>query len=173
MDRVEKIGLGGGCHWCTEGIFQMLAGVAQVEQGFIRSDPPSDTWAEGVIVRFDPQVISLPTLIEVHLRTHRATAPFIARSKYRSAVYVEDEDQRKPAIKAIDSLQHEFDDAIETRVLALSGFKFSDEHFRNYYASDPDRPFCRRYIDPKLEIIRRDFAALIASGGQRGTRLEP
>jgi Peptide methionine sulfoxide reductase len=88
IDVIKKIGFGGGCHWCTEGIFQMLAGVTRVEQRFIRSDPPSDTWAEGVIVHFHPSVISLSTLIEVHLRTHRATAPYIARSKYRSAIYV-------------------------------------------------------------------------------------
>src|SRR4051812_44496657 len=80
VDAVEKIGLGGGCHWCTESIFQMLAGVVEVEQGFIRSDPPSDSFAEGVIVHFNPCVIGLPTLVEVHLRTHRATAPFVARS---------------------------------------------------------------------------------------------
>jgi peptide-methionine (S)-S-oxide reductase len=165
MNPVEKIGLGGGCHWCTEGIFQMLAGVAQVEQGFIRSDPPSDTWGEGVIVHFDRSVISLPTLIEVHLRTHGATAPYIAKSKYRSAIYVHDDDQRKRAIDAISSLQHEFDDAIQTGVLALRNFKLSDERFRNYYASDPERPFCRRYIDPKLDTIRRNFAAIMASGG--------
>jgi peptide-methionine (S)-S-oxide reductase len=163
VGAVEKIGLGGGCHWCTEGIFQMLAGVAQVEQGFIRSSPPSDSWAEGVIVHFDPSVIGLPTLLEVHLRTHRATAPFIARSKYRSAIYVADDDQRKRATDAMISLQHEFDRAIRTRVLALQGFTISDERFRNYYVSDPGRPFCRRYIDPKLAVIRRDFAAFVAS----------
>jgi len=165
MDPVEKIGLGGGCHWCTEGIFQILAGVAQVEQGFIRSDPPSDSWAEAVIVNFDPSAIGLPTLIEVHLRTHRATAPFVARSKYRSAIYVVDDDQRKRAIDAMISLQKGFDAAIQTRVLALLEFKLSDERFQNYYASDPTRPFCRRYIDPKLDVIRRDFAGIIASPG--------
>jgi peptide-methionine (S)-S-oxide reductase len=163
VDAVEKIGLGGGCHWCTEAIFQMLAGVGQVEQGFIRSDPPSDSWAEGVIVHFDPCVIGLPTLVEVHLRTHRATAPFVARSKYRSAIYVEDDDQRKRATDAMISLQHEFGHAIQTRVLALQAFRLSDKRVRNYYASDPGRPFCRRYIDPKLDMIRRDFAAIIAS----------
>ncbi|HYX47892.1 MAG TPA: peptide-methionine (S)-S-oxide reductase, partial [Sphingomicrobium sp.] len=86
MGPVEKIGLGGGCHWCTEGIFQMLTGVARVEQGFIRSDPPSDTWAEGVIVHFHPSVIDLSMLIEVHLRTHNATARYVPGSKYRGAV---------------------------------------------------------------------------------------
>lgn len=160
---MEKIGLGGGCHWCTEGIFQMLAGVAQVEQGFIRSDPPSDSWAEGVIVHFDPPTIGLATLIEVHLRTHRAAAPFVARSKYRSAIYVGDNDQRKRATETMISLQRELDAAIQTRVLALRDFKLSDERFRNYYASNPAGPFCRRYIEPRLNVVRRDFAAIMAS----------
>src|SRR3546814_4664555 len=83
MKPMEKIGLGGGCRWCTEGIFQMLRGVPEVDQGFIRSDPPADRWAEGVIVHFDPLVIDLAILVEVHLRTHAASAPYVAKSKYR------------------------------------------------------------------------------------------
>lgn len=67
---MAKAGFGGGCHWCTEGVFQALRGVAQVDQGFVRSDAPADTWSEGVIVTFDPSVIPLATLSEVHLRTH-------------------------------------------------------------------------------------------------------
>jgi peptide-methionine (S)-S-oxide reductase len=168
MNPVEKLGLGGGCHWCTEGIFQMLAGVTQVEQGYIRSDPPSGTWAEGVMVHFHPSVIGLSTLVAVHLRTHDATAPYIATSKYRSGIYVLDEDQRRRTIDAIASLQHEFDAPVQTRVLALREFKPSDERFRNYYASDPERPFCRRYIDPKLDILRREFAGVIVPGAGTG-----
>jgi peptide-methionine (S)-S-oxide reductase len=166
MDALENIGFGGGCHWCTEGIFQLLAGVAEVEQGFIRSDPPSDTWAEGVIVRFNSSAISLPTLIEVHLRTHRATTPYIARSKYRSAIYIEGDDTWNRATDAISSLQHEFDERIQTKVLALRDFRRSDERFRDYYGRDPQRPFCRRYIDPKLDIIRRRFAPMIMLPGR-------
>jgi peptide methionine sulfoxide reductase MsrA len=29
----SKIGLGGGCHWCTEGVFESLIGVTKVNQG--------------------------------------------------------------------------------------------------------------------------------------------
>jgi peptide-methionine (S)-S-oxide reductase len=162
MKGLNRIGFGGGCHWCTEGVFQMLAGVDEVEQGFIRSDPPADSFAEGVIVHFRPPVIDLPTLIEVHLRTHDATAPYVATSKYRSAIYVDEDEQRERACAALSSLQLDFEKAVQTRVLALRDFKWSDERFRNYYANDPERPFCRRYIDPKLDIIRRDFAGLLA-----------
>ena len=70
---MAKVGFGGGCHWCTEGVFQALRGVGQVEQGFLQSEAPADAWAEGVIVTFDPSVIGLTTLSEVHLRTHSAT----------------------------------------------------------------------------------------------------
>ena len=162
---MEKVGLGGGCHWCTEGIFQMLRGVAEVDQGFVRSDPPADRWAEGVIVRFDPSVIDLAILIEVHLRTHAAAARYVAKGKYRSAIYVGDDMQQQQATETIALLQREFEDPIETRVLPFRAFKPSDERFRNYYARNPDRPFCRRYIDPKLDFIRRNFAQIMAPGG--------
>ena len=51
---MAKVGFGGGCHWCTEGVFQALRGVTQVDQGFLQSVAPADTWAEGVIVTFEP-----------------------------------------------------------------------------------------------------------------------
>lgn len=158
---MEKIGLGGGCHWCTEGIFQMLRGVPQVDQGFIRTDPPADGWAEGVIVHFDPLVIDLAILVEVHLRTHAASAPNVAKGKYRSAIYVHGDAQQRQATEVIASLQREFEDRIETRILPFRDFKPSDKRFMNYYATNPDKPFCRRYIDPKLAVIRRDFADLL------------
>jgi peptide-methionine (S)-S-oxide reductase len=160
---MEKVGLGGGCHWCTEGVFQALKGVEQVEQGFIRSDPPSDTWAEGVIVHFDPAKIDLALLIEVHLRTHSASKAFVAEGKYRSSVYVYDDEQQERAVGTIASLQADFERPIETRVLLLREFKPSDERYRNYYATDPQRPFCRRYIDPKLDFIRRNFAEHVSA----------
>ena len=43
---MAKVGFGGGCHWCTEGVFQALRGVTQVEQGFLQSAAPANTWAE-------------------------------------------------------------------------------------------------------------------------------
>ena len=38
MRSLRKLGLGGGCHWCTEAVFQSLVGVERVRQGFITSD---------------------------------------------------------------------------------------------------------------------------------------
>lgn len=168
---MEKIGFGGGCHWCTEGVFQAIRGVQQVDQGFIRSDAPADTWAEAVVVHFDGAQIDLATLLEIHLRTHSATKPFVAGGKYRTAVYTFDDAQRATLESAISSLSGAFEKPLSTAVLPFREFKPSDGRYQNYYATDPERPFCKRYIDPKLDYIRKNFAkvALPARADARDT----
>jgi len=147
---MAKAGFGGGCHWCTEGVFQALRGVARVDQGFVQSDAPADVWSEGVVITFDPSVIPLASLAEVHLRTHSATRARSPRSKYRSAIYIFEEGQRAEAEDAILRFADASDRPVHTLVLPFRGFRASDERYRNYYRTDPSRPFCRRYIDPKL-----------------------
>ncbi len=155
---MAKLGFGGGCHWCTEGVFQALRGVAQVDQGFVQADALADTWAEGVIVTFDPLVIGLATLCEVHFRTHSATRARSPRGRYRSAIYTFEDSQRHEAELAIARFADESGKTVHTLVLPLRGFRASDERYQNYYRTDPSRPFCRRYIDPKLDFIRRHFS---------------
>ena len=164
---MKKLGFGGGCHWCTEGVFQALRGVAQVDQGFVQSDAPADTWAEGVIVTFDPSVIEMATLSEVHLRTHSATRVRSPRSKYRSAIYIFEDSQRHEAESALARFADESGEAVHTLVLPHRSFKASDKRYQNYYRTDPSRPFCRRYIDPKLDYIRRHFSQVALPEGWR------
>lgn len=156
---IERIGLGGGCHWCTEAVFQSLPGVGQVDQGFIRAPAPDDALSEAVVVHFDPAVIALTDLIEAHLHTHASTSAHSMRHKYRSAVYAFGEDQAAEARAALGVLQAQFDAPLITRVLAFAGFEASDVRFRNYYATDPERPFCRTHIAPKLAALRARRAA--------------
>jgi len=156
--RVSQLGFGGGCHWCTEGVFQALRGVVQVDQGFVQSDAPADHWAEGVIVTFDPSSIDLATLAEVHLRTHSATRARSPCSKYRSAIYIFEDVQRDAAERAIAHFAMESGMAVHTLVLPLAGFQASAERYQNYYRTNPARPFCLRFIAPKLDYIRQHFA---------------
>jgi len=159
-----RAGFGGGCHWCTEAVFQSLRGVRKVEQGFIASDPPHGAWSEAVIVHFSPREIGLDILVAVHLRTHAATSDHAFRGKYRSAVYTFDASQSK-AVKAILRAEAvHFDEPIVTQVLAFRNFKPSDARFRNYYKTRPGLPFCTTHIDPKLDDIRTRFARYAMSG---------
>ena len=85
--NTSKIGFGGGCHWCTEAVFQSLIGVEKVEQGFVASFNLHNELSEAVIVHFNHKRISLQTLIEIHLLTHSSTSDHAMRKKYRSAIY--------------------------------------------------------------------------------------
>jgi len=157
----QRIGFGGGCHWCTEAVFSVLRGVSDVAQGFIRSASPDDSYSEAVIVTYDPSQISPTDLTRVHLATHASTANHSMRGKYRSAVYADDAATLQAARAALATLQADYTLPLVTRALPLAGFRASDPRFHDYYKTDPQRPFCIRYIDPKLALLRRDHASLL------------
>ena len=111
---MEKISLGGSCHWCTEAIFQSLKGVKTVSQGWVASIDENNSYSEAVIIEYDAIIIPLQTLIEVHLHTHSCTSNHSFRKKYRSAVYYYSEEQKKETIKIITKIQKDFDATIIT-----------------------------------------------------------
>jgi len=154
---MDKIGFGGSCHWCTEAIFLSLKGVTEVQQGWIASDGSAADFSEAVIVIFDPAAISLATLIAVHLHTHSCTANHSMRSKYRSAVYTFTKGQAEDALRAIDTLQPEFEQPIITAVLPFKEFKLNRDEYLNYYYSNPDKPFCENIVSPKLKLLTQRF----------------
>lgn len=157
MKALDKIALGGGCHWCTEAVFQSLKGVSKVEQGFVASDKENSTFSEAVIVHFDKRIIALKFLISIHLHTHESTSQHSMRSKYRSAVYTFDEGSIVNATVALSELQADFDKRLITQVLTFKAFKPSDKMFHDYYFSNTEKPFCKTFIAPKLKLILKQF----------------
>ncbi|MFY0602917.1 MAG: peptide-methionine (S)-S-oxide reductase [Flavobacteriaceae bacterium] len=155
---MEKIGLGGGCHWCTEAIFQSLIGVHKVEQGYISSTGIYDTFSEAVIVHYHETLIDLKTLIEIHLRTHKSASNHSMREKYRSAVYTFSEKQHQLSKEWITYYQEEFSHQLITLAIPFYQFKASRESIQNYYYNNPKKPFCQRFIDPKLQVLLKRFS---------------
>ena len=154
--KTDKVGLGGGCHWCTEAVFQALKGVIKVKQGWISASEAKE-FSEAIFLHFDPEKISLKELIEVHLLTHKSTSDHSMRKKYRSAVYTFTEAQKMEADKILGLLQKDFQDTLITGVYSYKEFKMSPESFQNYYQKNPNKPFCKTYIDPKLQMLLRKF----------------
>lgn len=160
MDHCNKIGLGGSCHWCTEAIFQSLLGVTEVEQGWVSAQNDS-AYSEAIIVHYDPIKVALPTLIEIHLHTHSCTSIHSMRQKYRSAIYVYSEIQKQESENSIRLLQKDFDAPIITKVLKFESFKLNTPDYLNYYFSNPDKPFCKNVITPKLQILLEKFSSAL------------
>lgn len=154
----DKIGLGGGCHWCTEAVFQSLIGVSLVEQGWIASDNENTAFSEAVIVHYDSTKIPLEILIEIHLATHNSTINHSMREKYRSAIYYFSKEQQQKVTTILTELQKKMNDTIITKILPYCNFKASREEIQEYYYKNPEKPFCKNYINPKLKILLERFS---------------
>lgn len=164
MPTVHKIGLGGGCHWCTEAVYQSLKGVIKVEQGFIASSDSNASYSEAVIVHYDAGAVSLKDLIAIHLHTHKSSVAHSMRSKYRSAIYTFNGKDADFARMLISELQADFNEELITLVLPFKMFKPSDTRFHDYYFSDQERPFCQTYIEPKLKLLAAKFSNKVKDG---------
>ena len=155
-----SIVFGGGCHWCTEAVFESLKGVYEVDQGWAASKNQHSDFSEAVMLSFDASEISLEILIEIHLLTHSSTANHSMRGKYRSAIYTKNIEKIPFLEQLLADLGLSFDKPLVTKVLPLIEFK-SNKQYQNYYYNDPNRPFCQRYISPKLELILARFSKYV------------
>ena len=158
--ELTKVAFGGGCYWCTEAIFQSLIGVEKVAQGFISSIGKNDSFSEAVIVYFNKKT-TLKTLIEIHLHTHKSTKEHSMRAKYRSAIYYFTKEQEEKSTQILAALQIDFKEEIITQILPFKKFKPSIEASQNYYIKNAGKPFCQKYINPKLDLIVREFSSHI------------
>jgi peptide-methionine (S)-S-oxide reductase len=158
---ILKIGFGGGCHWCTESVFQSLKGVQNVVQGWIASENENDSFSEAVIVHFDPDLVDLRVLIEIHLNTHSSTSSHARRGKYRSGIYTFEQTQYNAAVKIKMSFQEAFNNELITEVYRFKEFKPSPDQYQDYYLKNPEKPFCQRYISPKLKWVEKQFPSRI------------
>lgn len=157
MKDRKTLGFGGGCHWCTEAVFQHLKGVEEVEQGYIASCGAAEDFSEAVLVHFNPRVISPRELIEIHVQTHRATSQHSFRKKYRSAIYYPPDKDPLPYEKMLSDLQTKASHPLITQVLPIRAFRSSRSALHNYYQKHCKGPFSTRYIEPKLEILRKKY----------------
>ena len=157
-NKLQKIAFGGGCHWCTEAVFQSLKGVVEVEQGFVASTEEHTTFSEAVIVHFNPKLIPLKVLVEIHLNTHKSTSNHSMRDKYRSAIYTVNTIQHEEVKQLFKEFQIIFKGALITQILPFKSFKPSEAQFKNYYYSNPEKPFCKTFINPKLKLLLEQFS---------------
>jgi len=178
---------GGGCFWCTEAVFSELRGVTAVMPGYAGGTIPSSGapsgqaptyeqvctgttgYAEVIRIDFDPAQISFNDLLTVFFATHDPTT--LNRqgndvgTQYRSAVFYTTDAQRDAALAFIAKL-HDSDPGgrpVVTEVTPLSLDKFypAEDYHRDYFANNPRQPYCQVIIEPKVEKLQKQFAALL------------
>jgi peptide-methionine (S)-S-oxide reductase len=165
---------GGGCFWCVEAVFLELKGVESVKSGYMGGTVENPTYqqvcngttghAEVIQIVYDPKVIGFEKLLEVFFVTHDPTT--LNRqgndygTQYRSAVFYHDEDQRASAeaIKARLDEADIYSDPIVTEITAASTFYPAEDYHQNYFARNPNQPYCQAMIPSKLKKVHKVFA---------------
>ena len=170
----ERATLGGGCFWCLEPIFRELRGVKDVAVGYAGGHVENPTYeqvcgkrtghAEVVQVEFEPSEISYDDLLEVLFAIHDPTTPNRQGAdvgpQYRSIILVHDDAQRAAAERAVAALDAsgDFESPVVTEVVPFEVFYRAEESHQEYWSRNPDVPFCRFVIDPKVAKFRKQFA---------------
>ena len=126
----------------------------KVEQGYISSLEPYDQKSEAVIIHFS-DLILLEKIIDIHLQTHASTKQHSRRSEYRSAIYYFVLEMKSRVEAVMISLSRKQNQNYITQILPFETFESSRESIRNYYKTRPEAPFCKRYIEPKLEVVKK------------------
>lgn len=169
-----KATFGGGCFWCTEAIFKHLSGVSSVLPGYMGGAKANPTYkevctgstghAEVIEIAYDPEQVSYLALLSVFFRTHNPTT--LNRqgndvgTQYRSAIFYHDDGQKAEAEGFIRQLTEEavYDDPIVTEVVPADTFYEAEDYHHNYFANNPDNPYCAAVIQPKLNKFLKSLS---------------
>ncbi len=166
--------LGGGCFWCTEAVFKRLKGIISVTSGYSgghTKNPHYETVSSGnsghaevIQIKFDSQKISFSQLLEVFWAVHDPTTPNRqgndVGTQYRSIIFYHDAEQKQEAQKSINELQNtgKFADKIVTEVLPYKNFYLAEEYHQNFYDLNPDYPYCKLIIEPKIQKLLKNYS---------------
>src|SRR3974390_477573 len=164
-NHTETATLGGGCFWCTEAIFQMLPGVKSVASGYAGGTTENPTYkevctgrnghAEVIQITYDPKVVSYEKILNTFWDAHDPTT--LNRqgedhgTQYRSIILYNGDAHRAAAEKSKASAQQHFDQPIVTEIVPLKKFYKAEGYHQDYYRANPNQPYCRLTIRPKVE----------------------
>jgi peptide-methionine (S)-S-oxide reductase len=165
--------LAGGCFWCTEAVYQSLAGVDAVESGYIGGSVVTPTYeqvcsgrtghAEAIRISFDPELLSYGDLLDIFFATHDATT--LNRqgndvgTQYRSAIFPHDAAQEAEAHAALIRAQADQRDPIVTSIEPMAPWYPAEDYHQRYWERvGTENPYCMAVIPPKLQKLRKGFA---------------
>ena len=169
--------IAGGCFWCTEAVFNDVIGVSKVESGYIGGTVENPTYkavcsgttghAEAIRVTFDTEQLSYADLLDIFFATHDPTQ--LNRqgndvgTQYRSAIFPLDAAQQVEAEAAMSRNQAELACADRHhRSKKPTTWYPAEDYHQEYWAGEGQRnPYCLAVIPPKLQKLRKSFAARV------------
>src|SRR6185436_3842685 len=171
--KMELATFGAGCFWCVEAVFENVDGVESVVSGYSGGKRPNPTYeqvsagvsghAEACQVTYDPAKVTYAQLLEIFWKTHDPTTEDRqgndVGSQYRSVIFFHNEEQRRTAEHYRKKLEEArvYDAPIVTELVKYEAFYPAEKYHQNYFSTNPDQPYCRFVIQPKVEKFKKVF----------------
>jgi len=136
-----------GCFWGVESAFRQVPGVLEAVSGYTGGTLANPTYrqvcsdttghAEAVQVTFDPQQVSYEKLLEIFWQIHDSTT--LNRqgpdsgSQYRSAIFVQNDEQRRLAKASLAREQENYSAPIVTQIADAAAFYPAEDYHQRYF----------------------------------------
>ena len=141
----------GGCFWCVEADFDKVPGVKKTLSGYTGGDVENPSYKqvtyedtghfEAVEITYDAEVVSYEDLLRTFWRTVDPLDPagqFCDKGpSYRTAVFVQDAEQRAAAEASKAEAQQALGEEVVTEIRDAGAFWPAEEYHQNYYKKNP------------------------------------
>jgi peptide-methionine (S)-S-oxide reductase len=168
----------GGCFWCTEAVFEHIAGVEDVISGYSGGDKATANYeavstgktkhAESVEITYDPAKISYGQILKVFFEVAHDPTQLNRQGpdhgpQYRSEIFYMNPDQERVARAYIKQLEQAkvFDKPIVTQLAPFEAFYVAEVHHQNFCSRNPQNPYVLLNANPKVEKTKKKFPELI------------
>lgn len=165
----EKAVLGGGCFWCVEAVYQGRPGIKSVVSGYAGGSVRNPTYdqvctgktghAEVIEITFDPALVSYEAILDLFWDAHDPTT--LNRqgadhgTQYRSIIVAANPAQLAAAQKSRDAQAAKLKEPVVTEIVTNAEFFPAEEHHQDFYGRNPEHPYNRAVIAPKLEKLNK------------------
>ena len=155
-DGFERAVFAMGCFWGAERIFWQAPGVHTTAAGYAGGYTPNATYeevcsgktghAEVVLAVYDPAKTSYEEMLRLFWENHDPTQGMRQGNdmgtQYRSAILVENDEQRAAAERSREAYQRELGDAgygeITTEIAQAGPFYYAEPYHQQYLAKNPN-----------------------------------
>lgn len=179
--KTETATLAGGCFWCLEAVYELLAGVESVKSGYVGGQVENPTYeqvctgttghAEVVQVTFDPSVVSFADLLDVFFTIHDPTTKdrqgADVGTQYRSAIFYHDDQQRMDAYTKIAEVGRAgvWNDPLVTELAPMGTFYPAEDYHDEYFRNNQTQPYCQAVVAPKVSKFRKQHLDRLRAEG--------
>ncbi|WP_080800803.1 peptide-methionine (R)-S-oxide reductase MsrB [Arabiibacter massiliensis] len=151
LGNLHEVYFAGGCFWGVDAYFSLVPGVAETTSGYANGTGENPTYeqvctgatgfAETVRVRYDPDAVSLQTLVEHYFGLIDPTSVNRqgndAGTQYRTGIYYADEADLAVLEAAMEAERAAVGKDLAVELAPLSNFYEAEEYHQDYLDKNP------------------------------------